>query len=246
MPCSKHEKLPQPAIAMPAATSTASAHEQLATLAGAIPAFNRELESGSMELSDLESDNSQSTAEKTPWTTAKRQMVVGQLLEEHFDRVYRYAYYLSGCSSVAEDIAQEVFLRAFRSIHQLRSQEASVSWLLTIARNEFGRYCQSRKASLDVDKHEPVDETDRIRQIDCLDWVQNALQQLPIEFRTVVLMFYFEEKSYLQIASELELPMGTVMSRLSRARCHLKQALEAQSGALSSESKTRALVKDHQ
>lgn len=246
MPCSKHEKLPQPAIAMPAATSTASAHEQIAPLAGAIPGFNFELESGNLGVRNSESGDSHSTEEKSTWTTAERQKVVGQLLEEHFDRVYRYAYYLSGCTNLAEDIAQEVFLRAFRSIHQLRNLQASVSWLLTIARNEFGRYCQSRKALPDIDNYEAVEESDHIRQIDCQDWIQNALRQLPIEFRTVILMFYFEEKSYLQIAGELELPMGTVMSRLSRARSHLKQALEAQSEALISESLTRALVKDHQ
>lgn len=162
-----------------------------------------------------------------------------ELVLEHFDHVYRYALRLAGNSTVAEDIAQDVFLRAIKSIHQLRDPAAVTGWLLTIVRNEFARMCQARKMVYGLDDSNldrgPKADADHIQAVDGHDWVHQALQLLPVEFRLVVLMFYFEEKSYAEIASELEIPMGTVMSRLNRARQHLKHALEA------SQSKVRSL-----
>jgi RNA polymerase sigma-70 factor, ECF subfamily len=181
------------------------------------------------------------------WSTEQRQAVVGKLLDQHFDRVYRYANYLSGCPTVAEDIAQEVFLRAFRSIHQLKDEATSVGWLLTITRNEFRRYCQIQKKCVDINDYSIATVGSSIDELHSQDWVQFAISKLPVEFRLVVLMFYFEEKSYAEIANDLELPMGTVMSRLNRARGHLKQALEAQVEAPHfSRPAKNALVKDNQ
>lgn len=241
MSCSKHEKpLSSATENMPATASPSSVHDfEAPSVAVAEQAGNEP------ELDHLECLDPQTGVAKI-WTVAERQLVVGQLLEKHFDRVYRYAYHLSGCASAAEDISQEVFLRAFRSVHQLRDEQASAGWLLTIARNEFGRYCQARKTLLDIDQHAPQEKANHVQSIDSQEWVHFALNQLPIESRTVVLMFYFEEKSYSQIATELGLPMGTVMSRLSRARSHLKHALDSQRGLVSSSPNSHTLVKDHQ
>ncbi len=150
-----------------------------------------------------------------------------QLLDAHQAVVFRYAYRLSGCSSTAEDIAQEVFLRAFRSIHQLRDVAAARGWLLAIARNEFSRLCRkSAAAGVDLDTQvvEIADE-EQTPALDRNEWVALALEQLPSEFRVVLLMFYFEELSYAQIAEQLDIPLGTVMSRLNRGKNHMKAAL---------------------
>jgi RNA polymerase sigma-70 factor (ECF subfamily) len=151
-----------------------------------------------------------------------------KLLAEHQAAVFRYAYRLSGCVSTAEDITQEVFLRAFRSLHQLREMEAARGWLLVIARNEFVRLCRKSStscAAVETHEYELSDESDE-PLVDRQEWVEVALRQLPEEFRLVLLMFYFEELSYADIAEQLNIPMGTVMSRLSRGRAHLKAALE--------------------
>ena len=152
-----------------------------------------------------------------------------QLLDEHQATVFRYAFRLCGCSATAEDIVQEVFLRAFRSLHQLRDESAVRGWLLTIARNEFMRGIRkTNPASLSSEPPDPeTTSTDmNVPLLDQQEWVGTALRQLPEEFRLVLLMFYFEELSYAEIAAQLNIPMGTVMSRLSRGRSHLKQALE--------------------
>lgn len=169
--------------------------------------------------------------EQKPASETTQPVLAEELVLEHFDHVYRYALRLSGNSTVAEDIAQDVFLRAIKSLRQLRDPGAVTGWLLTIVRNEFARMCQARKMVYGLDdtslEHGPVEAADHVQAVDGHDWVHQALQRLPVDFRLVVLMFYFEEKSYAEIASELEIPMGTVMSRLNRGRQHLKQALEA-------------------
>lgn len=151
-----------------------------------------------------------------------------QLLDEHHDAVYRFAYRLSGCGAAAEDITQEVFIRAFRSLHQLRSVQAARGWLLVIARNEFSRWCKKFASpaappieSAEEDLSEPAQEV-----LDRQEWVQRALEELPHDFRVVLMMFYFEQLSYAEMAEQLGIPIGTVMSRLNRGRSHLKTVLD--------------------
>ncbi len=162
------------------------------------------------------------------WSSQQRHARTNQLLANHHELVFRYAYRLTACRSSAEDITQEVFLRVFKSIEQLRDPGAERGWLLTITRNEFARWCRlaasQRTTVSDDEATDPASggESDLERR----DWVQAALDQLEPEFRIVVLMFYFEQLSYTEIAESLEIPMGTVMSRLSRAKSHLKRCLD--------------------
>ncbi len=163
------------------------------------------------------------------WTAQQRHARTNQLMACHHELVFRYAYRLTGCRSSAEDISQEVFLRAFKSVEQLRDPRAERGWLLTITRNEFARWCRlaaaQRATSTTDDVADP--EAGNEQDLERRDWVQAALDQLEPEFRSVVLMFYFEQLSYTEIAESLEIPMGTVMSRLSRAKSHLKRSLSA-------------------
>ena len=162
------------------------------------------------------------------WSAEQRQTRTNQLLATNFEVVFRYAYRLTGCRSSAEDITQEVFLRAFKSIEQLRDPLAERGWLLAITRNEFARWCRLAAAQRTISAQE--DFADQVeggeRDLERRDWVQAALEHLPVEFRSVVLMFYFEQLSYAEIAESLAIPIGTVMSRLSRAKSHLKRCLD--------------------
>lgn len=166
--------------------------------------------------------------ELAPEDAHQRLVETEKLLDLHQDAVFRYAFRLSGCTSTAEDITQEVFLRAFQNLHQLRDAAAVRGWLLVIARNEFLRWCRKSKASGLAVNPQECDLAAESEQphIDLQEWVGSALQQLPDEFRLVLLMFYFEELSYAEIAEQLNIPLGTVMSRLNRGRAHLKTALE--------------------
>lgn len=153
---------------------------------------------------------------------------VTRLVAEFHPAVYRYAYRLTGSVPDAEDLAQQTFLIAHEKIGQLRSVDCARSWLFTILRHLFGRWLQKRSEtpagdlSLNLNslpgEIPPEDTIDR-------EQLQRALDQLPAAYRLVVTMFYFEDCSYREIAEELELPLGTVMSRLARAKAQLRAEL---------------------
>jgi RNA polymerase sigma-70 factor (ECF subfamily) len=149
------------------------------------------------------------------------------LVRAHHAAVYRYAYRLCGNATEAEDLAQQTFLIAVRKVHQVREAERACSWLLAVVRSCFLKSLRKlRPIAVGGLEEEPetADETPELDEVD-RERLSAALADLPGEFRAVVLMFYFEELSYQEIASELEIPIGTVMSRLSRAKGHLRRRL---------------------
>ncbi len=157
------------------------------------------------------------------------------LLAEHHDCVSRYAYRMLGCNAAAEDLTQEVFLRVFKNVHQLKEDAAARGWLLAIARNEFIRWCKRKKHATSLD-----DENTYIELVDAeatvgeamerSEWIQAGLSTLTEDYRITVAMYYYENLSYAEIAEQLEIPIGTVMSRLSRAKKHLKEHLSQTNG----------------
>ena len=153
---------------------------------------------------------------------------VAGLVAGHHQVVYRYAYRLSGSVPDAEDLTQQVFLIAQQKLGQLRNVESARSWLFTILRNCFLKACQRRRpipaGDLKLDIETVPEEIPRDAQID-REQLQEAIGQLPSPFRVVLGMFYFEGCSYRQIAEGLDLPIGTVMSRLARAKRHLRSKL---------------------
>jgi RNA polymerase sigma-70 factor, ECF subfamily len=152
---------------------------------------------------------------------------IAQLVADHHRAVYQYAYRLTGSVQDAEDLAQQVFLIAQRKIGQLRNMDAAGSWLFAILRNCFLKDKQRRRPSLAVDLALNIDtitETAPPAQVD-RGQLQEALNRLPDAFRLVVVMFYFEERSYREIADELNVPIGTIMSRLARAKEHLRSIM---------------------
>ena len=151
---------------------------------------------------------------------------IGTLVEQFYSPVYRFAFRLSGQASDAEDLAQQTFMDAQRKLHTLRDPAKVRPWLFMIVRNLYRRKLRDQKPDRQVTL-ETVDEPSAEVQQTPLDdeGLQLALDSLPEEFRTVLLLFYFEDMSYREIAERLELPIGTVMSRLSRGKRHLRQRL---------------------
>src|SRR5262245_38569751 len=146
----------------------------------------------------------------------------------HHAAVYRYAHRLCGCPIEAEDLTRQTFLIAQRKLHQLREGDRACGWLLAVVRSCFLKSIRKSRPMPLANVELVIDEDSATtRQFDEIDREQlsAALAELPDEFRIVVLMFYFEELSYQEIAKELEIPIGTVMSRLSRAKSHLRRRL---------------------
>lgn len=150
---------------------------------------------------------------------------IARLVADHHGELYRYAFRLAGQAADAEDLTQQTFLIAQAKLDQVRSAEGCRSWLFAILRNCFLKSVRSTtpvlattlELSLEMIPAGIPDE----QTIDP-ERLHAALAELPEEFRLVLVMFYFEECSYREIAERLELPLGTVMSRLSRAKSHLR------------------------
>jgi RNA polymerase sigma-70 factor, ECF subfamily len=158
---------------------------------------------------------------------ARSGLDVAQLVADHHKAVYRYAYRLTGSVQDAEDLTQQVFLIAQRKIGQLRNMDAAGSWLFAILRNCFLKDRQRRRPALagDLDLDVDLIPEEGLADEGDGDRLQQALNRLPEVFRLVVVMFYFEECSYREIAEQLEMPIGTVMSRLARAKVQLRSMM---------------------
>jgi RNA polymerase sigma-70 factor (ECF subfamily) len=157
-----------------------------------------------------------------------RRAIFESLVMEHYAALYRYAYRLSGSASDAEDLTQETFCKAQMLYDQLRDTSRVRSWLFSILRNAYLHHARAernhREVSLDHAGDVPEAVDLNIQTVDS-EQLQQALAELPETFRTPVILYYFEDFSYREIADQMELPLGTVMSRLSRAKEYLYKRL---------------------
>lgn len=153
-----------------------------------------------------------------------RPPTIDDLIQQHHPLLYRYAYRLSGSAEDAEDLTQQTYLIACETLHQLRDPQAAKSWLCTILRRAFLKLRKTHHELLPLE-----DTTEPAQPRNPADFDEEILQQtlgeLPEEYRSAVILYYFHELSYKEIAQALEIPLGTVMSRLSRGKSLLKLGL---------------------
>ena len=153
---------------------------------------------------------------------------IAPLVAEHYQSLYRYAYRLSGTPADAEDLTQEAFCKAQAQLGTLRDPDRARPWLFSILRNAYLHRARTdrahRQVSLDAVGDLPGDPPAEVPEVDP-ERLQQALNELPEGFRTPVILFYFEDMSYRDIAEQMDLPIGTVMSRLARAKTHLRDRL---------------------
>jgi RNA polymerase sigma-70 factor (ECF subfamily) len=164
---------------------------------------------------------------------------------QHIDGLYGYAMALTRNQADAEDLVQETYVRAIRGAESLRAGSNVKNWLFTILRNiRLNQLRQQRTApkfiELDADEGKTdiaietspdpdahyVGKTERER-------VREAIQQLSSELREIILLREFEELTYREIANLLGCPIGTVMSRLARARSKLRTLVSVSDATLS-------------
>ena len=173
------------------------------------------------------------TLEGTPLRGADERERFEQALLPHMDAAYNLARWLTRSDHDAEDLVQAAYLRALRFFGRT-TMTNNRAWLLTIVRNTcYTRIEQDRargKArSFDEDIHGVADDAmDPERQLlrkDQKQSVRRAVEELPTELREVIVLREMEGLSYKEIAAIAEIPQGTVMSRLARARERLRQRL---------------------
>jgi len=152
----------------------------------------------------------------------------------HLDAAFNYARWLTRNDADAEDVVQDACVRAMRFFSSLRDDDAR-AWLFTIVRNTW--YSRvSRKPNVAErtrlnDGHDQrpdtaLDPEERLLQQHTVALVRAALEQLPVDFREVIVLREIERLSYKEMAAVVGVPIGTVMSRLARARERLQTILK--------------------
>jgi RNA polymerase sigma-70 factor (ECF subfamily) len=171
------------------------------------------------------------------------QRTVQRLVEDHYAALYRYAYRLTGTAGDAEDLTQDTFCQAQLKLRQLRDKTRVKGWLFSILRHAYLHRQRSRKHEPTVSLDgvaEPVERpTEPLPEVDPQQ-LQHALNEMPEEFRTPIILYFFEEFTYRDIAEHMEVPLGTVMSRLARAKAHLRARLLPLAGTALAEGARRA------
>jgi RNA polymerase sigma-70 factor (ECF subfamily) len=157
------------------------------------------------------------------------------LVLPHLDAAYGFARFLARDATLAEDLTQEAFLKAWRGFTGFRGGDPR-AWLFTIVRSTFLDHARSRgrwagpEAAEEVASEADTPEAAVLRQGE-VETVRGAIEALPEPFREALVLREFEELSYRQIAEITEVPIGTVMSRLARARQMLAAVLREEGDA---------------
>ncbi len=152
-----------------------------------------------------------------------------KLVDEHYSSLYRFAYSLAGNEHEASDLTQHTFFIYANKGSSLRDTTKVKSWLFTTLYREFLRQRRSAQRTQPQDEETlelsaPVVNSDVMATVDGASAVA-ALEQLEESYRAPIALFYLQDLSYKEIADVLEVPIGTVMSRLSRGKAQLKKIL---------------------
>ncbi len=158
---------------------------------------------------------------------------IEQLMRSYGNDVLQTAYSYVKDVHIAEDLFQEVFIKVYRMLETFRGESSIKTWILRIAANTCKDYLKSAYSRKVVPMMEFAEEAitseddyEEVENEDTTQAVKNAVMQLPENHREVVMMVYYQEMSLDEAATVLEVPVGTVKSRLARAREKLKEKLE--------------------
>ncbi len=161
-----------------------------------------------------------------------------EVMLPHLDAAHNLARWLLRNEQDAQDVVQEAFLRAFKSFGGFHGSNGR-AWLLTIVRNTSYTLLKKNRAidltttfdeEIHATGHDSASPAAILEHAEDAELIRNAMDQLPTEFREILALRHQEGLSYKEIADIAQIPPGTVMSRLARARAKLKEYLAARIG----------------
>jgi len=165
------------------------------------------------------------------WRGAQCQALFDQWVEQHLDELYRFAYRACGDALTAEDLVQETFYEAWKHRRPLREVREPRAWLYVILRRRYARLQRQQRrgprlvpldgASASVEG----EGSDRLANADAL---QPALDAMSDTFKLPLLMVFVQGMSCAQAAEQLDVPLGTILSRVHRAKKQLRQEIRRQ------------------
>ncbi|OGR66049.1 MAG: hypothetical protein A2X31_12575 [Elusimicrobia bacterium GWB2_63_22] len=160
--------------------------------------------------------------------------IFGELVLRHQDFIFNVVKGYVRFEEEARDITQEVFLKAYENIEKFRGDSKLSSWLYRIAYNLSMNWSErkaGRETQLDDSLAEtiaaPPDLADEIYERELiLARITEILEEIPLKYKVVIKLYYFEEKSYQEIADALDIPINTVKIQLLRAKDHIRKRLD--------------------
>ncbi len=159
---------------------------------------------------------------------SSRQRTLCKRLEKGRFRLFRMAYAWSHNSDIADEVVQETMIRAMNNVDKIKDMDALDSWLFRVLSNCFIDQCRKQRTDIDIDGvvllEQDTPETIHNRN-EMLNEVRAAIASLPVKHRQVLTLVDIEGFTYAEVADILGIPIGTVMSRLNRARISLKSQL---------------------
>ncbi len=158
-------------------------------------------------------------------TDLQRRQRFDRLVSVWHQDMYRYAVWLSRDPAIAEDVVQEAMLRAWKSLHALREDEAAKQWVLTIVRRENARYFERKRLeTVDIDNLTQSQSAMLAESSDTdLDDVREAIYRLDDDYREPLVLQVLMGHSTKEIAEMMDIKPGAVLTRLHRARLKLKE-----------------------
>lgn len=176
------------------------------------------------------------------WTmNSEKEKFFEQELLKHIDALHNFAFYLTHDQQESDDLVQETYFKAFKHLDYFQDGTNSKAWLFKILKNNFiNEYRKKSRGAKRVDFEEALRETDGDDEVEIPanlefdyelagtilgDEVTKALNSLSVEYRSLIVLCDLEDFSYEEIAKILEIPVGTVRSRLHRARATMKSKL---------------------
>ena len=187
---------------------------------------------------------SDETLTNPPTDTPQQQTPPRELFEREFlpqaDALYNFGYHLTMDEDDANDLVQDTFMKAWRFIKSYQEGTNAKAWLFKILKNTFiNEYRRKKLRPAEVDyedfvAYQDAEDVTRVGRLDTTheifqsmlgDEMTKAINELPVDFRTVILLCDVEDFSYEEIAKIVDIPVGTVRSRLFRARNMLKDKL---------------------
>ena len=149
------------------------------------------------------------------------------IIKRYQDKLMRYASYLTGEEHNAADIVQESFIKAYVNLNGFNTKKKFASWIYRIVHNEAINLINKQKKQVslydDYDFDSGIDIEDEFIKKELRNRTHNCLNQMPVIYREPLSLYYMEEKSYEEISDILRIPVGTVGTRINRAKVLMKK-----------------------
>jgi len=172
------------------------------------------------------------TDEKLIEKIKKDQNAFGEIIDRYQKKLERYVFYLIGDKNETLDLVQEVFIKVYINLNGFDVKKKFSSWIFRIAHNLTVNYLKKKKTFLNLNEKIKIsdekDIEDDFAKKELEKNLKKCLDNLPINYKEIIVLYYFENLSYEEISDALKIPPGTVAIRLSRAKKYLKKLCQNQ------------------